>query len=245
MTFDGKPITYTKDNAAEMDKQLPQMDALSISNVVSTSGVAGLDGIDVSLVHGKRNTYVNADDWLETKGDKQDFTHGDVRLTCQGTTNEQIDKSYTRLVGEDTWKTNKGDTILHYVGELSEIHKADRHLEEPESVFEKMNNKFGWGIARADTWVLTYNIIASYSTTWFKVNADFRLIDSCFKAAVSEHTGPHFADKEAHVENKGAEDTNTVAKAQVKPASVEAGVGEAHEIALTQNVVTVGANSNL
>lgn len=191
MKFNGETITYTQANASEMDKKLPNLDSLSISSVASSSGVAGLDGIDVALVHGKRNEYVETDDWLETRGDKKDFTHGNVAIVCQGNTQEQIDKNYTRLVGEDTWKTNKGDTIQHYVGELSEVHKADRHLDEPESVFEKMNNKLGWGIARADTWILTYNLIANISTTWFKWNADFRLVDSCFKGAVCEHTGPH------------------------------------------------------
>ena len=245
MTFNGEKITYTRENAAEMDKKLPDLDALSISSVVSTSGISGLDGIDIALVHGKRNEYVNEDNWLETRGDKKDFTHGNVAIVCQGNTQEQIDKNYTRVIGEDTWKTNKGDTIQHYVGELSEVHKADRHLEEPESVFEKMNNKFGWGVARADTWFLTYNLIANISTTWFKWNADFRLIDAAFKTAISEHIGMHFADKEAHVDNKGAEDKNTVAKGSIKPASLEVGAAEGHEVGMTQNIGTCGINSNI
>ena len=111
MTFNGEKLTYTRENASEMDRKLPNLDALSISSVASSSGVSGLDGIDVALVHGKRNEYVDANNWLETHGNKKDYTHGNVRIVCQGNTQKQIDKNYTRLVGEDTWKTNKGDTI--------------------------------------------------------------------------------------------------------------------------------------
>ena len=245
MKFDGKEIVYTRASAAQLDKQFPPLSSLSVGGLVAKNGLKGLDGVDVALIHGKRSVFLDGDDWVETKTNKKDFTHGNVNIICEGNTEEQIDKNYRRLVGEDTWKTNKGDTILHFTGEVSEIHDSDNHIEQPYEFFEHEHDGFGWGIARADAWILNYNLLVTYSTSFFKYNADFRLIDSAFKMALSEHVMTHFADEEANVEVKGTDNKIAVVKSDVKPASVEIGGVEGHEIGLTQNIATTGFNSNI
>lgn len=138
-TFDDVVKTGTRKNAANGDKDLPDLGALNPSAMTSITALAGTNGIEVSLVHG--------DEWNQMEGNltenilKNLLTHitlDETRTVDQnlinrvnGTTND------TRVgVHNQTNIAPRNDEFMHT---RSEIHHQPEQREQKTEDFNILN----------------------------------------------------------------------------------------------------------
>jgi hypothetical protein len=240
-TFDGKVFTYTRENAAERDKELPDLRGLSLSGIDSSGALEGLGGVDTAFIRGDRKDYIKGNDFVEREKTLTDITHQDVKVLCEQNHDQQILQNSTFQIGQDRWQTIKGDTIEHYTGEVAQVFQSKKEAEEPLEWFHNVNEIVSYGTAHSDNFSV-YSLAAVTAMSAFVGNLDLRGGNFLVIGAEGEWKPFHHEEKE--------EDLSIIAMRQsirvteVFAMAVEPGVGAAmlHEVALTQEIIAVGGN---
>jgi hypothetical protein len=242
--FKGDTFTYTKENASERDARLPSMNNLSMGSIASSSALAGLGGIDTSYVKGTRREYITQDQITERLGNLQDTTHQNETKLVMQDQDEKIQQSSTLQIGQDRWKTTKGNTIEHYLGTNAIVYMSPKNVEEPAEFFHHVEEKISYGTYHMDTFI-SYALVSASSMSGFLLNLDVRGYNLGLLVAANEFR--------IIKEKEGAEEVSIVAMRQTIRVTeafavgVEPGVAAAymHEVAITQEILAVGANQAL
>lgn len=173
-SFDGETFTYTRENAAEEDKDhLPDLSALSLGAMVSSSGLDGLEGVDTSFIKGDRKEYLQGNQYTEREKNLTDITQQNTTIYGKLNHDQQIGLSSTLQIGEDRWKTIKGETLEHYTGEVSVVYSNNLEVEQPTAIMEHVNSYIGYGYAHSDNFLL-YSLASVGAVSAFVGNLDVR-----------------------------------------------------------------------
>lgn len=243
-SFDGKTFTYTRENAAERDKALPDLGGLSKADIVAKKGFAGLSGVETALIHDDRMEYLQGNDFIERDKKLTDITHQDVRLLCKQNHDEQILQNSTLQVGQDRWKTTKGDTIEHYTGGVSIVYISKKEVEEPAELIHHVEERLSYGSYHMDAFG-AYSLAAVAANSSFIGNVDLRGYNLGLLIASNEFKAIEAEEKEESVSVVMMRQSIRITEAFA--IGVEPGVGAAmfHEVAITQEIIAVGANQAL
>lgn len=241
-SFDGEKFTYTRENAAEQDKEhLPDLAALSAGAMTSSSGLNGLEGVETSLIKGDRNEYLKGNQTTEREKNLKDITQQNSTWYGKLNHDQQIGLSSTLQIGKDRWKTIKGETLEHYTGEVSIVYSSNLEVEQPMKIFEHVNTYVGYGMAHSDNFIL-YSLAAVAAVSAFVGNLDVRGGNYLLAVAVGESI--LFKHEEKAEELSMVMMRQSVRLTEAFAIGIEPGVGAAmfHEVAITQEIIAVGVN---
>ena len=169
--FDGQIKTPRAVPDPFLDHTLPPSGALNYAAITTPTALTSPNGVVTSLVTGDHNEIFNGNEVRLITLDREHTILGNQVSKVLKDRHDEIDQNYNQHVTGATQRTHVGATAEHFVAEHTNSHQANRHMEEPESVFHVIQEK-------------SETINQKYGNFWHKVEIVGNKEESCLGTAV-------------------------------------------------------------